>query len=300
MRTWSDSAHRHTSPRPGSRTAHRRPAAAALLAVVASTSLAACTVVVNHSSGSTASPTPTSTFDPAQSSHLFPPAGGHTGKTPVVVLVPGGGWTSADPSGFADLATSLSTRGAAVVTVTYRTASDGAYFPVPEQDVACGVADAVARSRRAGVDVGQVVVVGHSAGAQIAAVVALTPEAFDGGCADPAVAPDRLVGLSGPYDVSKVTGLTSAIFGPDGPDAARAAAANPVTLAGDRPQVPALLIHGTGDATVPPSFTEQFAAALKAGGHQVVASYPEGVDHQTVLWPTVAGQQIADWLGLPG
>ncbi|CAN5201272.1 alpha/beta fold hydrolase [soil metagenome] len=275
-------------------------AVAGLISLTLAGALSACTAAPDGSSGQLIPPTPTVTFDPAQSSRLFPPESGRPGKVPLVVLVPGGGWTSADPTGLTGLATWLSQHGAAVVTVTYRTSSDGAYFPTTAQDVACDVADAVARSRRAGVDTGEVTIVGHSAGAQLAAVVALTPGAFGAGCAEPAVAPDRLAGLAGPYGVTQLGDLGSAIFAPGDHDPARRTAANPVALAGERPQLPVLLIHGTADTTVPVSFTEQFAAALVAGGHRVVSHYPDGVDHQSVYSASVAGPLIADWLGLAG
>ena len=275
-------------------------AVAGLITLAVAAGLSACTTAPDGGSGQLTPPTPTVTFDPAQSSRLFPPENGRPGKVPLVVLVPGGGWTSADPTGLTGLATWLSQRGAAVVTVTYRTSSDGAYFPTTAQDVACDVADAVARSRRAGVDTGEVTIVGHSAGAQLAAVVALTPGAYGAGCADPPAAPDRLVGLAGPYDVTQLGDLDSAIFAPGDHDPARRTAADPVALAGERPQLPVLLIHGAADATVPLAFTEQLAAALVAGGHQVVTHYPDGVDHQSVYSDTVAGPLIADWLGLTG
>lgn len=277
-----------------------RRGAGALLAVVLAAGMAAACSPSGDDSGPAGPPTPTVSFDPAQSSHYFPPASPRPGKTPLIVLVPGGGWTSADPTGLTGLATWLSQRGAAVVTVTYRTSSEGAYFPVPAQDVACGVADAVARSRRAGVDVGEVTIVGHSAGAQLAAVVALTPDTFGTGCVDPPVAPDRLVGLAGPYDVAHLGALASALLGPGRHTAAQVDAANPVTLATQRPQLPVLLIHGTADTTVPATSTEQLAAALAAGGHQVTTDYPNGVGHQSVYSAPVAGPLIAGWLGLPG
>ncbi|BDO41158.1 alpha/beta fold hydrolase [Cellulomonas sp. NTE-D12] len=277
---------------------HRATGALLALALVAA-GIAACSPSDDGSRPATP-PTPTVSFDPAQSSHLFPPANARPGKTPLIVLVPGGGWTSADPTGLTGLATWLSQRGAAVVTVTYRTSSDGAYFPVPAQDVACDVADAVARTRRSGVDVGDVVIVGHSAGAQLAAVVALTPGSFGSGCADPPVAPDRLVGLAGPYDVDHLGALASDLLGPGRHTAAQIAAANPVALATQRPQLPVLLIHGTADTTVPATSTEQLAAALTGAGHPVTTDYPTGVGHQSVYSAPVAGPLIAAWLGLAG
>lgn len=276
----------------------RPSAVVGVIGAVLLSALVACTGGPPKDSAHPGPPAPPVAFDPAQSSRLVLPERTRAGTVPLVVLVPGGGWVSADPTGLTGLATWLSQRGAAVVTVTYRTASDGAYFPTTAQDVACDLADAVARSRRAGVDVGEVVLVGHSAGAQLAAVVALTPGAFAAGCADPPAAADRLVGLAGPYDVTQLGGLTSVIFGPDGQDPAGWTAADPVALATERPQLPVLLIHGTADTTVPIAFTEQLAAALIDGGHPVATRYPEDVDHQSVYSAEVAGPLIADWLGL--
>jgi len=278
--------------------ARRGSAVAALVSVAAMASLGGCADTPQNDSAQSVSPATAVGFDPAQTSRLFLPEREPAEGSPLIVLVPGGGWTSADPAGLTDLATWLTQRGAAVVAVTYRTASDGAYFPTMAQDIACGLADAVARTQRAGVNVGEVIVVGHSAGAQLSAVVALTPGEFASGCADPPVAADRFVGLAGPYDVTLLGDLTSDIFGPDGQDPSGWATANPVSLAAERPQLPVLLIHGAADATVPVAFTEHFATALLAGGHPVVTSYPEGVDHQSVYSAEVAGPLISDWLGL--
>ena len=84
---------------------------------------------------------PRITYDPAQSSRIFLPTGEPVAGTLLVVLVPGGGWVSADPAGLTGLTAWLSEQGAAVVTSTYRTAPDGAHFPVPVQDIACVVPD---------------------------------------------------------------------------------------------------------------------------------------------------------------
>src|SRR5665647_1394458 len=51
--------------------------------------------------------------------------------TVVVVLVPGGGWSSADPAGLAPLAAHLTDNGLAVVTITYGTSGTDAYYPRP-------------------------------------------------------------------------------------------------------------------------------------------------------------------------
>ncbi len=301
-------ASRRTAPPPRnpsrrSTGAARRSIAAALLGCTAAV-LAACAGPAD-APGPTAAPgsgapAVSGSFDPSAASQLFEPTGASSAGVPLIVLVPGGGWTSADPAGLTGLATWLSEHGAAVVTVTYRTATDGAYFPAPAQDITCDLADAVRLAGQHGITVGDVVLVGHSAGAQLAAVVALTPEPYSAECGAGPVAPDRFVGLAGPYDVRQVGPVTAAIFGPQGQDPAGWTAGNPVELAAERPDLPVLLIHGAADDVVPPAFTEQFASALEAAGHPVTVRYPDGVDHQSVYSAEVAGPLVAGWLGLPG
>lgn len=270
-----------------------RGAAVASVALVV-TLVAGCT----GGTGDTAPRSPGVTYDPALSSRVFLPGETSASRVPLVVLVPGGGWVSADPAGLTGLATWLAERGAAVVTITYRTSSDGAYFPVPAEDIACGLADASARVRRAGIGVAEVVLVGHSAGAQLAAVVALDPDTYSGGCSDPAVVPDRFVGLAGPYDVTRVDGAVESLFGTGTPTVDARRAADPSMAAGKRPGLAVLLVHGTADGLVPVEQTQRFAAALSAGGHEVTTRYVDGAGHASVYSAGVAGSIIADWLGL--
>ncbi len=82
------------------------------------------------------------------------------------------------------------------------------------------------------------------------------------------------------------------------PDPADWAPGNPAELAGERPDLPVLLVHGKGDSTVPMSSSTAFARQLEAGGHDVSATYLDGTDHHTVYQADVAGPVIAAWLGL--
>jgi acetyl esterase/lipase len=74
------------------------------------------------------------------------------------------------------LAGDQAVRGAAVVVISYRTSDSEAFFPVPVEDVACGLGYAV--HAMDGLDVSEVVLAGHSSGAHMAAMVALAPEDF--------------------------------------------------------------------------------------------------------------------------
>jgi acetyl esterase/lipase len=246
-------------------------------------------------SGTTAAfvaPARTEEFLPGLKADIFDSAS--PGPGPVVVLVPGGGWTSADPSGLAPLAMSLAAAGMTVVSVTYRTATSGTYYPGPLQDVTCAVAFAAARATP-GVAPRLLVVVGHSAGANLAALAALAPQRA-ATCPYPAAAPDALVGLAGPYDVAAFP-EGAALFGTTAAkDPRRWAAGNPLTHAASRPEVPVLLLHGKADDVVPVSFTTQFAAALKAGGHRVTVELVAGADHSAIYRSDVAAPRLVAWI----
>jgi acetyl esterase/lipase len=243
--------------------------------------------------GSSAPPEVTQEYLPGRSATMVQPAS--TGPAPLVVAVPGGGWQSADPAGLAPLAQTLAADGATVVRVTYRTSSDGVYFPGPVRDVACAVAVAAEMATDAGHPPSEVVVLGHSAGAQLAALVALTPARFASpSCPAPLVAPDRLVGLAGPYDVELAADAAVNLFGRE----TQWDAGNPMLLADRRPGVPVLLVHGTADTVVPVAMSGLFADALTAGDHDVTREWPEGVDHAEVYQPEVAGPLVAAWLRL--
>ena len=225
-------------------------------------------------------------------SDLFLPTP-RSGSVPVVVLVPGGGWTSADPSGLRSLAEALAASGSAVVSTTYRTASQGAHFPVPVEDVVCAVDDAVARVTDAGVAAGPVVVVGHSAGAQLAALAALVGNRYQDGCPRPAQSIDAFVGLAGPYDVALLPDVAVALFGvPPSEDPQTWREGNPLTWAAQRPRLPVLLLHGDRDTTVPPFFSRAFATALTDGGHPVTFTEVAGADHSSIYRPERAAAPI--------
>ena len=255
------------------------------LLLAAAAVLAAC--------GGSGSP-PTSAATTPSPAFLALPTGG--GPSPVVVLVPGGSWTAADPSGLEPIAAALSRGGAVVWTTTYRTGAAG-LFPAPVEDVVCAAATAVAYAKAAGHGGGPLVLVGHSAGGPLVMLAALKPEEFRGDCTAPPVSPDAVVGLSGAYDLVALGDVSLALLG-----APRAQApdlwgqADVYAAAGRRPSVPVLLIHGTADHVVPPSWSRRLRDALGAAGHPVRLEEPGGVDHLGVLDPTVSGPPILDWL----
>jgi acetyl esterase/lipase len=217
---------------------------------------------------------------------------------PVVVVIPGGSWRSAVPDAYQSLAAGLADRGVFAMVARVRVEGDGVRWPVPVEDVLCAVADGVATARELGIEPGPVVVLGHSAGAHLSAVAALSAQDFRPGCRDALVAPDAVVGLAGPYDIRRFADSARSLMGPGSePDTdPRWAAANPVLLARRNPDVPFLLLHGTDDEVVDQRFTTDFGIALDEAGHPTTVAVLDGIDHGEVHWPSVAVRPVLRWL----
>ena len=220
-----------------------------------------------------------------------------TGVTsaPVVVMIPGGSWQSADPTSFEPLAEALADRGVVAVPVTIRAAQDGVVHPTPVEDVLCALAHGAAVAGEAGIRPTRLVLLGHSSGAHLSAVATLAPDRYDPTCEDPVVEPDALVGLAGPYDIREFAEPAAALFAPDA-DAAEWDGANPVLLADRRPEVPVLLLHGTLDDVVPTGFSTDFGTALRDGGHATTVTVLPEDDHASIYSAETAAAPVADWL----
>ena len=284
----------------GRATAVRRRPVVAALALVVALAVAGC----GGTSPRAAAPATHSHTGPAPltveyarglTETVFLPA--RAGRAPLVLMVPGGGWATASPTGLADLAGYLADAGSVAVPVRIRAAHDGVRYPVPVDDVLCALASAVVSARSHGIRPGPLVVLGHSSGAHLAALATLAVADYSPVCRSPLVRPDALIGLAGPYDVSQVPDMAQALFGttPE-QDPTTWASGNPARRASLRPDVPVLLVHGEQDDVVPASFTADFAARLKEGGHQVTVQMVPRADHGTVFSSAVAGPIITRWL----
>ena len=221
------------------------------------------------------------------------------GRTPVVVLIPGGGWRTADRGGLGALAATLAGHGMVAVNATYRAADSGVRFPVPVNDVVCAIDFAADRARRAGIVPGPLVVLGHSAGAHLAALAALAGDRFRKDCPYPPAQVDGFVGLSGPYNIVLLSDAAYPLFGA-GPAADPTAwnEGNPMTWLAQRTAHPlrALLVHGAADDLVAPSFSRTFAASLEAAGHPVELRIIAGARHNDTFKADVVAATVIAWI----
>ena len=250
---------------------------------------------------STRAPDSTSEYLPGLEADVYlPDADQGTDGAAVVLLVPGGGWQTADRTGLAPLAASLADAGFVAVSATYRAGEDGVAFPVPVQDVVCASAFAAEAARAAGVDPGPVVALGHSAGAHLASLVALQGAGLAAQCPYPAPRISGLIGVAGVYDVSAFEfGLVDFFGGTpqEKPEAWREGdPIGRVDAGGAQEDLQVLLLHGDTDADVPVEQSEAFMAALTRAGVPVSLEVVPGATHQTIYSADVAGPPAIAWI----
>ena len=216
------------------------------------------------------------------------------GPFPAVVLVHGGGWVAGEPALMSTLQTLLTDEGFLTVNIRYKLSIDSPGFPDALSDVAC----AVNHARAMPDSDGTVAVVGHSAGAHLSAVVALTGDEYAGEC--PVAGdgtPDKLVGLAGPYDVERLGLLMFPFFGA-GPSAEPEAwaAGNPQSLTDENPDLISLIMYGDEDGIVEDRFAIDFHNALVDAGVESTLELVEGARHMNMRQPEWVGDLIVVWL----
>ena len=178
---------------------------------------------------------------------------------PVVVFLYGGSWTSGDKRDYLFVAEALTARGWIAVLPDYRVHPQ-VVFPGFLHDCAAAVGWALDNAARLGGADARVFVMGHSAGAYNAAMIASDPRWLARAGRHPRDLAG-MIGLAGPYDFLPLTSRTLIrIFGgADRPET------QPITFVdGDEP--PMLLLAGANDGAVDPGNTRRMAAAVQAAG----------------------------------
>ena len=201
----------------------------------------------------------------------------HPQHHPIVVFFHGGGWDSGDKASYKFVGAALADAGIIAVLPNY-TLFPTARFPTYMQDAARAVAWTRAHASAWGGDPEQLYVVGHSAGAQIAVLLALDTEYLEqvGGTTQWL---RGAVGLAGPYDFLPFTeSYLNDLFGPPA-DFPRSQPINYV-----RPDAPPLLLMcGLQDHRINPRNTRHLTAAMQAVGGQVSTRYFETAGHADLV-----------------
>lgn len=205
---------------------------------------------------------------------LYVPEGAGA-STPIVVFFYGGSWDSGSKSIYPFLGQSLASAGFVVAIPDYRVYPE-VRFPTFVEDGARAVAsvERLARQGGAGIARGRhpIFLMGHSAGAQIAALLAYDGRYLEAAGANTGIA--GFVGLSGPYDFLPLKEERyKRIFPPALRDASQ-----PVRFVGAG-DPPSFLAHGAKDTTVDPENARSLARHLQRDGVPVTRKLYPDLDH---------------------
>jgi acetyl esterase/lipase len=198
------------------------------------------------------------------------------GNAPVVVFFYGGAWEGGSRQDYRFVGAALASRGVLTVIPDYRVYPE-VVFPAFVEDGALAVKWVQDEISRFGGDGRRLYLMGHSAGAHIAAMLALNRQYVESAGGDMARV-SGLIGLAGPYDFLPLKSATlKKIFGDPAPRLTQ-----PIDfVTGGAP--PALLITGAADTTVKPGNSERLAGRLRAaGGHVEQVVYP-GIGHGRLI-----------------
>lgn len=191
---------------------------------------------------------------------------------PVVVFFYGGSWQNGKRGDYLFVGQALASRGFVAVLPDYRVYPQ-AVFPGFIEDAAAAVRWARDHARQFGGDPSCLFVMGHSAGAQIAVLLATDAHYL----AAQQMSKNDLrgvIGLAGPYDFLPLTDPElKRVF----PVALRRASQPINFVSGDEP--PMFLAAGKNDKVVDPGNTDRMAAKLRAAGDVVQLRHYPHIGH---------------------
>jgi acetyl esterase/lipase len=213
---------------------------------------------------------------PRQKLDIYQPTNPN-GDDAIVVFIYGGAWRMGNRSDYRFVAQPFAAAGYTTVVPDYRLHPE-VRFPDFVTDVAAAIAwvqrEMVGRDKPP-----RIVLVGHSAGAHTAALLALDARYLEA----EGLSPDIIkgwVGIAGPYAFDPIkTASTREVFATARDDVRRA---QPVTFArADAP--PGLLLHGSSDDTVYPWNSEELEKAIKAKGGRVTYKVMNNIGHIAIV-----------------
>ncbi|MGI4747873.1 MAG: alpha/beta hydrolase [Janthinobacterium lividum] len=214
--------------------------------------------------------------DPRQRLDIYRPSG--NGPFPVMVFLYGGSWDTGSRSIYRFLGGAFAAHGIMTVIPDYRLYPQVRY-PAFLNDCASALAWTRRNIAGFGGNDAPPTLIGHSAGAYNAAMLALDSSLLAAVGLSPQRDLGRMIGLAGPYDFLPLdTDKLRDIFGPE----PGLAATQPINhVDGHNP--PMLLLAGTADKTVKPGNTVRLADRIGARGGAVEHRLYPGVDHIEVV-----------------
>lgn len=214
---------------------------------------------------------------PRQKLDIYFPRG-ERGAGPVVIFLYGGTWRMGDRAMYGFVGAALAARGITTVIPDYRLYPE-ARFPAFMVDTALAYAWVATHVAGGCASPRPVILAGHSAGAHMAALLALDTSYLDQ-AATGLPKPSGVIGLAGPYTFQPTTwDGTREIFATtaDAPDKPR-----PITFAGPHAP-PMLLMYGLADTLVEDTNQRELAAALTANGTTVKTFEFDGLGHLGIV-----------------
>ena len=203
---------------------------------------------------------------------------GVTAPAPVVVFIYGGSWDSGRRQDYTFVGAALAAKGFVAVIPDYRVYPE-VRWPTFLQDNARAVAWARDHAAEYGGDPRKLFLMGHSAGAYDAVMLALDRRWLAAVGIDPKRDLRGVIGLAGPYDFLPLhSEELKTIFGP--PDGRPAT--QPINYV-DGANPPLFLATDTADKVVEPSNTERLAAKVRAAGGPVETREYKGLSHVLVV-----------------
>jgi acetyl esterase/lipase len=195
----------------------------------------------------------------------------------VVVFFYGGGWRSGSKDIYRYVAKALARRGYVAVVPDYRIYPD-VLFPDFLDDGADALRWVKDNAQKFGGDPQRIFLMGHSAGAHIAAMLAVDPTWLNKVGLEPGRDIAGFIGIAGPYDFLPLRDeVLQIIFG-----GANRPETQPIFyVAAGAP--PALLVTGDKDDVVDAGNATRFAARLRAAGNDATVAIYRRVGHYLIV-----------------
>lgn len=219
---------------------------------------------------------------------LYVPRDGR-GPYPVVVLIHGGYWRATyGKIVMKPLAADLVRRGYAAWNIEYRRLGrrQGGGWPMTFDDAAAAI-DFLAGLEDERLDLGDVTLVGHSAGGQLALWAASRD--------DSAVGLARVIAQAPVANLSATDAARELMGGSPAQVPDRYEKVDPMLLV--PPPVPTAVIHGADDMTIPVAHSREYVRTAVAAGGDVVLLEPSTCGHRSHIDPrSQAWRTAVEWL----